>query len=73
MSEVTIRWTQRAAGRDIGEVETVERTAFIDAVIAAGRVDVLEEAADAPVEVEKPGPRPTARVRVVPDGATDSE
>lgn len=40
---VTIRWTQRAAGRDIGDVETVERSVFVDGVIAAGRVEVLAE------------------------------
>lgn len=55
MSEVTLRWTQRCAGRDIGDVATVERTPFMEALIATGRVDVLSD------DTEPPHPPPSAR------------
>lgn len=62
MSEVTIRWSQRVAGRHVGDVATVERTPFIDALISAGRVKVLEESADPEPAVEAPTPK-AARIK----------
>lgn len=44
MAEVRIRWTQRIMGRFPGQEETVERTSLIDALVAQGRVEVVQEA-----------------------------
>lgn len=43
MSEVTVRWLQRAAGRDVGHEETVERTEFIEGCLANHRLEILAE------------------------------
>lgn len=62
MSEVRIRWSQRAAGRNVGDVETLELTPWIEAILAAGRAVVLSPD-DAPIELaeevveEAPKPR----------------
>ncbi len=50
MSQVTIEWTQRVAGRMPGTVETVEETAFITACISQRRCDLVVDApAPAPI------------------------
>lgn len=41
MSDVTVEWTIRAMGRDVGDVETVERTEFVEALIKQNRVKVI--------------------------------
>lgn len=43
MSAVIIRWDIRAAGREVGDIETVELTEFVAALIYQGRVTVLDE------------------------------
>lgn len=43
MTEIWIRWDQRAAGREVGEIEEVERTDFVNAIIEQGRVTVVDE------------------------------
>jgi len=47
MSEVTIEWTQRAAGRQVGDVETVELTPFVQGCIDGGKVKVVVDHAAA--------------------------
>lgn len=43
MAAVTIRWERRAAGRDVGDVETVEDTVFVRGCITNGNVSVLKD------------------------------
>lgn len=51
MSEIWIRWDQRAAGREVGHVEEVEKTDFVKALIEQGRVTVIDAPKEeAPVE-----------------------
>lgn len=59
MSEVTIRWDQRVAGRNIGDVETVEETSFIAACVKQLRCHVVSGPVVAPV-VEAPVLSPVA-------------
>lgn len=65
MSEVWIRWDQRAFGREVGEVEEVEKTEFVENIIDMGRVTVV----DAPraEEVEAPVQAPALLGVVVPE------
>lgn len=76
MSEVKIRWTQRAAGRDVGDEETVERTDFVNAIIEQGRVVVLEEIPTFEAEVEAVVAKSTVYKRPkrleIPDEAYDA-
>jgi len=58
MSEVTIKWEQRVSGRRVGDVETIERTPFIDACLKAGRaVEEVDETVEKPKK-HKPAPKP---------------
>lgn len=45
---VTIQWTQRAAGRDVGDQETVELTPFVQGCLDQGRVFIVPDPAVAP-------------------------
>lgn len=45
MSEVKVRWIQRAAGRDPGHVEVVELTDFITGCAANHRLEIVEHIA----------------------------
>lgn len=80
---VTIRWTQRAAGRNVGDTETVERTPFIEGVLSAGRAFVVSEdlpesvfpalAGEATVALESieiPKPRPNRSRFAEPEAPT---
>lgn len=42
MSEVWVRWDQRAFGREVGDVEEVEKTEFVQNIIDMGRVTVVD-------------------------------
>lgn len=46
MSEVTVEWTQRVAGRHPGLVETVELTDFIQGCAKNGRLVIIGEKLD---------------------------
>jgi hypothetical protein len=67
MSEVTLRWTQRVLGRRPGDVETVERTAMIDAVLKTGRAEEVKPAKKAAPAV-KPDDK-TAHEKLDDDGS----
>lgn len=56
MSAVVIQWDIKAEGRNVGDVEKVELTSFVEALIAQGRVTVLEQDPldEAPVVPEDP-------------------
>lgn len=40
---VTIQWTQRAAGRQVGEQETVELTPFVQGCLDQGRAFIVPD------------------------------
>ena len=48
MSEVTVRANQAMAGWADGEVKTVERTPFVDSLLAGGRISEVEPEPAAP-------------------------
>lgn len=69
MSEVWIRWDQRAFGREVGEVEEVEKTEFVENIIEQGRVTVV----DAPKEEKPEAPvAPPALLGVVVPGPEEA-
>lgn len=42
MAAVKIEWTQRTAGREIGDQEEVELTPFVEACLEQGRVFIVQ-------------------------------
>lgn len=58
MSEVRIKWLQRVAGRDEGDVEVVELTPFIEGCVENNRLEIVEHMApDLAPGVSIPEPR----------------
>lgn len=56
MSEVTIEWTQRVAGKLPGYVERVERTAFVEGILKNNRAKILiDHAEEASWPADAPG------------------
>lgn len=53
MSEITVRWDQRVAGRHPGAIETAEKTPFLLGCLAQGRCTLLSEE-PSPVELALP-------------------
>ena len=73
MSEVTVRWDIRAAGREVGDVETVELTDFVEALIGQGRVTVVPAEATFEAEVEAAVAAPKAKKAADPEPEVDAE
>ena len=56
MSEVTLHWDQRVLGRNVGDVETVELTEFMQAILDQGRAHIVMVTQDTPEQAEAPAP-----------------